>query len=156
MNQKLSDWASIAEIVGGMAIVVTLVFLTFEIRSNTSVLQAQTYHDLMRDLNDFRKMGATREMVEIRNKYDEEGWNSLSSTEKGLQRAASTVRWGIYESAFYANERGFLGEQEWLRFEAGICRGRGILSELWNPGDATSMSELLTPAFVDYLESACE
>ena len=29
MNQKISDWASIAEIVGGIAIVVTLAFLTF-------------------------------------------------------------------------------------------------------------------------------
>ena len=41
MNLKLSDWASIAEIVSGIAIVVTIVVLIFELRSNSSLLERQ-------------------------------------------------------------------------------------------------------------------
>ena len=41
MNQKLSDWAHIAEIVSGIAIVVTIVVLISEVRSNSGLLQRQ-------------------------------------------------------------------------------------------------------------------
>lgn len=39
MNQKLAAWASIAEIVSGVAVVVTLVILIAEIRDNTRFLR---------------------------------------------------------------------------------------------------------------------
>jgi len=39
---KLSDWASIAEIVGGFAIVITLIVLIFEVRANTDATEAAT------------------------------------------------------------------------------------------------------------------
>ena len=42
MKQKLSEWASIAEIVSGIAVVITLVFLIFGIRENTEVTRAAT------------------------------------------------------------------------------------------------------------------
>ena len=41
MNQKLSDWAHIAEIVSGLAIVVTIVVLIFELRANSTLLERQ-------------------------------------------------------------------------------------------------------------------
>ncbi len=40
MNQKLSDWASIAEIVSGVAIVVTLIVLILQVQGNTDELRA--------------------------------------------------------------------------------------------------------------------
>jgi len=39
---KLERWALIAEIIGGLAIVVTLAILIFEVRNNTAAIQAQT------------------------------------------------------------------------------------------------------------------
>ncbi len=42
MNEKLSDWASIAPIVSSAALVVMLIFLVIEIRGNTDAIQAQT------------------------------------------------------------------------------------------------------------------
>ena len=42
MNQKLSNWASIAEIISGVAVVVTLVFLIVELRGNTEEIRAAT------------------------------------------------------------------------------------------------------------------
>ena len=40
MKEKLHEYALVAEIVSGVAIVVTLIFLIYEIRGNTSALQA--------------------------------------------------------------------------------------------------------------------
>ena len=42
MNQKLSDWASIAEIVGSFAVLVTLILLIVEVRGTTNAIQEQT------------------------------------------------------------------------------------------------------------------
>ena len=39
---KLEKWALIAEIVGGVAIVVTLIALIVELRGNTGAIRAQT------------------------------------------------------------------------------------------------------------------
>ena len=51
MNQKLSDWASIAEIISGIAVVVTLIFLIAGIRENTAVLRGSSYSNTLESLN---------------------------------------------------------------------------------------------------------
>ena len=53
MNQKLSDWASIAEIVSGIAVVITLVFLVLGIRENTEVMRATSFASSIDTLNEF-------------------------------------------------------------------------------------------------------
>ena len=53
MNQKLADWASIAEIISGIAVVVTLIVLIVEVRDNTEVLRVSAYNDNER----FRGLG---------------------------------------------------------------------------------------------------
>ncbi len=74
----------------------------------------------------------------------------------------SLILWSIYESAYYANERGVLGERDWIRFDGAICRlfGGRVLDDqqddLWEPEGFTPMTELLTPDFVDYIESGCQ
>ena len=40
MNQKLSDWASIADVIAGIAVVISLVVLIVEVRSNTDAVVA--------------------------------------------------------------------------------------------------------------------
>ena len=39
---KLSEWANIAEIIGGAAIIASLVFVGIEVRENTQVVRAQS------------------------------------------------------------------------------------------------------------------
>jgi len=45
MKQKLADWASIAEIIGAAAIVVSLIFVGFQIRENTVATQSATFQE---------------------------------------------------------------------------------------------------------------
>ncbi len=154
---QLQKWALGAEIAGAVAVVVTLGFLALQMRENTNAVQAQTYQALMQELNDFRKLNLHPELMRITEKFNEEGWQGLTSDEQRRVRTPAMVNWGIYESAYYANERGVLGEREWIRFAVGICRRRMVLADFWDPGGGiTPMSELLTPDFVDYIESSCE
>ena len=45
MKQRLSDWASIAEIISAVAIVVSLIFVGMQIRDNTVATEAATFQD---------------------------------------------------------------------------------------------------------------
>ncbi len=156
---KLEKWALIADIVGGAAIVVTLVVLIFEVNDNTNAIQAQTYQGLMSELNEYRMILADPEGIEGRTrvlgKLAEEGWGDLTDAERLRLWAPSTIRWGIYESAYFANERGVLGQSEWTRFESAVCRGYEDEQHFWRPEDYTQLTELLTQEFVDYVEGTC-
>ena len=54
MNRKLSDWASVAEIIASIAVVITLLLVVANMRENTNALQVNTYQELMRDITGFR------------------------------------------------------------------------------------------------------
>ena len=43
MKRTLAEWASVAEIIGALAIVVSLVFVGLQIRANTRATQNATY-----------------------------------------------------------------------------------------------------------------
>jgi hypothetical protein len=154
-KQRLKEFALVAEVVSGVAIVVTLAFLAFEMRGNTNAIRAQTYQTLMQQLNDYRMQLVDEKRIAANEKRRENGWNSLTRDEKQRIRIPAMVIWGIYESAYFANERDVLGEPEWRRFEIAICRGYAGNQHYWNPDGFTSMDELLTPQFVEYVHSSC-
>ena len=160
MNQKLSDWASIAEIAASIAVVITLLLVVSSMRANTNALQANTYQELMRDINSFR--ASARD-------------SGLSMTEKGIAELFSTAQtdqlqrfgyltiqlWGIYEAAFFARERGVLGDNEWIRFERMICLERedGDKYGYWDVerfGLNVPLRDTLTPHFVAYVDDLCQ
>jgi hypothetical protein len=41
-NKTLQDWASISDILGGIAVVIALIFVGFELRENTIALESGT------------------------------------------------------------------------------------------------------------------
>lgn len=166
MKEKLRDYALLAEIVSGIAIVVTLIFLVVETRENTNAIQVQTYQSLTAELNELRRATVTSEMMPIQIKIMESGYDSLTVLEWGKQMFWAEAKWGIYESAFYARERGILGDNEWLRFESAICRNLQGDHPLWYPDQGGPEFSLdmpdrnivsnITPVFREYVESLCE
>ena len=159
-SEKLQTWALIAEVVGGLAVVVTLIFVGLEMRANTNAIQAQTYQELMRDINAWRASLREDELngftAMARTK---EGFESLSENQLSYVRLIQLEVWGIYEAAFFANERGVLGEIEWNRFEYQICASRNstVSAEFWDTRVANLMpfSELFTNEFIEYIDREC-
>lgn len=62
-NQQLQKWALIAEIIGGLAILATLVILVFEINASTQAMRAQTAQEIWNQLSQALISGKTRETV---------------------------------------------------------------------------------------------
>jgi len=59
MNQKLADWASIAEILSGIAVVITLIVLVVGVRENTEVVRASMFDSIVDKMNGFQATVAT-------------------------------------------------------------------------------------------------
>ena len=148
---KLEKWALIAEIIGGIAVVVTLVFLVLGIRENTAITRASAYQTNMDSLNEWRALLVTEDLNEAWNDYMDTGVTSERQADIGV---ANIMLFAIFEKSFYAKEYGILGDQEWGRFEEQICLRANQLTR-WNAPSAFSR-EILTDEFVDYIEDVCE
>jgi hypothetical protein len=110
MNQKLSDWASIAEIVSGIAVVVSLIFLIAGIRENTEITRAAAYERSIDSFNEWRMWLSSDD--ELRRGY--ETWfagHGDDLDEDILSRVgwAVNVVWAIYEKSYFANQAGTFG-----------------------------------------------
>ena len=129
MNQKLSDWASIAEIISGVAVVVTLIFLLVELRENTAAIQGTNQQSIAERVEARMMALATnpqlsRLMVLAR---DDPGgiergsleWEQLFFVYHSLITAA--------EEAYLQYTRGFLEEEYFL------SRANRALDALDNP-----------------------
>lgn len=155
-NKQLQRWALGAEIISAVAVVITIGFLAFQVMNNTNATQAQTYQLLMQEMNAYRTLMVEPDMAEIVEKVAQRGWDDLDPVEQRRLFGTAAINWGFYESAYFANKRGILGESEWKRFETAYCRRRKNQPYLWNPEGFISMNELLTPEFVDYVETNCK
>ena len=155
-KDRLQNWALVAEVISGIAVVVTLVFLVIEMRGSTNATQAHTYQLLMGELNAYRTLMVEPDLASTVVKAEETGWQSLDVLEQYRLYATGSINWGIYESAYYANKRGVIGESEWKRFELSYCRRMKEQPYLWSQEGLPPMTVLLTPEFVAYLDDLCD
>lgn len=162
---QLQEWALAAEVLGGIAIVITLIFLVLETRANTNAIQAQTYQALTSELNALRRENTKSQNIEAYLSYTQSSLSEITDEQKLRLIFMTEATWGIYESAFYAKERGVLGDDEWLRFSAAICRNYAIDRGIWYPEQsgasaldktaANGIARNVTPKFKTFVETSC-
>jgi len=153
MNKKLSDWASIAEIVSGVAVVVTLIFLLLGIQANTAATQATVYSSIIDSVNGIQQ--SLYEDPELSRLYDAYVDRRTAELEEADQRrvrriAASILR--VYEKAYFGREYGVIGDAEWQRTQGAICLHRG-----WSEsaGMGVTQSPVLTEEFREFIATVC-
>ncbi len=144
MNQKLSDWASIAEIVSSIAIVVTLVLLIAEVRGNTSAVRAATYQSVSDSIAGMVGFTADREIVGIFYKGLETGLDDpLEESQFGLILVSMVRR---FENAYY--QRDLIEPELWQGIQNSLDRlvsrqGFGIWWNEWRPLFSVDFQELV-------------
>ena len=149
-NEKIKSWAHVAEIISGIAVLITLVFLIFEIRGNSDLIRANTFNRSIESLIDYRMQIASNE-DSLRVMTEHWGVDNAEL----LRRQLLVVNlWSIYEKTYYSRQYGLVGPAEWERFEARICgyvkQEDGL--EFWRENVASFM----TGEFRDYVRSHCK
>jgi hypothetical protein len=154
MNQRLSDWASVAEIVSALAVVITLIFLLAGIRENTAAVQASMFDRNIDSLNEIRKtVYSDSEVARLWQAYRNGDIDSLDEINQIQAVHLASAVLTIYEKAYYANENNLIGPDEWERFEFQICNQLGRIES------SASLKEMmegaLTPKFRSYVQGLC-
>jgi len=155
MKLKLSDWASIAEVLSGVAVVVTLVFLIVGIRENTRITRAAAYDRNIDSLNQSRNaMIRDREIARIWQALQDGDPTGLDELDLVRARVLVSTLFNNYEKSYFANKYGTLGESEWSRFANQICRQyHNVLSF---SGQPEGLRAVITEEFMRYIEGSCD
>ena len=113
MNQKLSDWASLAEIVSAVAVVATLIFLIIEIRGNSEAIRADMQINVSgRTISQIQNAISNPALLEAiaREARGEE----LSFIQEHVLSQSFGVRMKLAEESFIVFRDGNLDEEIWL------------------------------------------
>ena len=148
----------VAELASALAVVITLLFLVVGMRENTNAIQAQTFQELMRDINSWRGSIREDEREGLLYKLVDQGVDGFDANELVYIRLSFLQLWGIYEAAYFANERGVLGPEEWKRFEFMMCKERNSISDIFfetDLRDLPAFDQVLTPAFSSFVQQTC-
>ena len=106
---------SIAEIVGAVAVVISLLYVAFEIRSNTNTLKANTSKDASRSWSEFNLWMAAHpeRMVFARAFSPDETIENFDASERQLLWLALRAFAQKVESEFYEYQAGLLHPDVW-------------------------------------------
>ncbi len=132
-RRSLQDWASIAEIAGALAIVISLIYVAYELRENTKVLQVTSRQALGdQDLTYFETALDSTIVARALDKYRRE--EELSNIESSQLRERQHLNFRIFEHAYSLYRIGALETLEWERYERvlriNIC-GNEPAQEMW-------------------------
>lgn len=126
MNQKLSNWASIAEIASGIAVVLTLLLLVFGINRNTEVTQASMFAGIVEGLNStYYAILPDPELRRIWAEYVAGPTPSLSEDDLNALVPIIVTRANLLDTALSMWNADLIGENAWDRIARLICREYG-------------------------------
>ena len=124
----LQDWGAIGEVIGAVAVVVTLIYLTKQIRLNTQAMEegrklalAQTYQmrsdalqAMLVDAADSQHVGPIIiKLTELGYPKDVAALEQLSSDERGRFRLWQIAQQTHWDNLFFQYQHGYLDEESY-------------------------------------------
>jgi hypothetical protein len=115
-ESSVKQWASIAEIISAAAVVMSLIYVSMQIRHNTAAVQADTFKEVAAEWG-----GLQMAIIENSDFADilvkAEAGDSLTPSESYRLSTWVFYMFTNWEQAFLGHERGLLGEEEWLGWD---------------------------------------
>lgn len=150
MNQKLSEWANIADIFSGIAVVITLVFLIVSVQANTAALRATAYESNLDDINAFQyEILSNPDSLRVFEAWANDRGENLDSSDQFRLNLILGVQAREFESSYFAYRYGLIGEQEWGRLSGSLCRSFQQFDEYGQ------RIPRLTEEFIGYINERC-
>ncbi len=112
----LSEWASIAEIGAATGVVISLIFVGLELRSNTEATQAATREAINQKDMAYLSLRLDSSVLAVANAKQLNG-EALSPLEESQLVHQEYVNFISFEHSFYQYRKGALEPEEWLRHE---------------------------------------
>ena len=146
-KERIRYWAQISEIIAAVAVVVTLIFLIFEVRENSDLVRADSFNRSIESLVEWRSAIATNDAsLKVMAEHFE-----FDDPEELRQQLLVVNLWSIYEKTYYSQQYGLVGPAEWERFQTRICGYQRSGEEFWDERVAV----FLTEEFRNYVTASC-
>ncbi|MCB1120308.1 MAG: hypothetical protein KJT03_02065 [Verrucomicrobiae bacterium] len=152
---KLQQYAQIAEIVSATAVILSLVYVGLELRSNTATLKTNARIESQRVFYTFNDLNLQNpELIELGARIYEPGNGPDDFTESEKLWLSLLMRSlnQRYEELFVRFEAGYLEKEDWERYRAVYAyqiRTLPMWKDYWNREAA-----IMSPAFRRNVESA--
>ena len=115
----LEELGNLGEFLGAIGVIVTLIYLTVQLRQNTRAIRAQTVDDVTRSLRDFLLVLAqSPELARIEAKAQQEGLSALEPNEESQLRGYLSAMFYTYENAYDQWQLATISEAQWSRYRA--------------------------------------
>ena len=107
----IQDWGALGEAAGGIAVIITLIYLAIQVRQNTSIVKSTNYLNLSGEVTDFAKMIA--ESAEMNDLYMKgcEDFNTLPVAEKSRFNMIMSTLIQPYQSMYQMKRRGHIDKE---------------------------------------------
>jgi hypothetical protein len=110
----LDQLASIGEIIGALAVVVSLIYLAVQVRSNTEAERTSTYQSIVSDFGALNiNMSGAPELSGLFTRAMED-YIQLNPDEQARISQVFFQAFRNFENMFYQHRRGYLDEELWL------------------------------------------
>jgi hypothetical protein len=147
-NDRIKNWAHLAEIVSSVAVIFSLIFIIFEIRENSDLIRANMFDRSIESLIDWR-MQIVSDDESLKIMADHWGIDDRQLLKHQLLVVSM---WSIYEKTYYSHQYDLIGPAEWERFETRICAYGQAGQDFWAEKIATFLSE----EFRNFVISSCQ
>jgi len=155
-SKKLKKVALLAEIIGGLAVVLTLIALIAEVRENTNIVKASAYDRNIDSLNQWRmNISRSKELSRLYQRYLAGQMEEMTDEEEFRLFLVLNQLWGIYDKSFYANKYGTLGPSEWSRFVVQICMSESQIGNLRSQERRDITKAFWTEEFASFVDETC-
>ena len=114
---KLSDWANVAEIVGAVAVIVTLAYVAVQIEQNTIAVEASTRQGRLDYGREQTELLITQPGLAKLVMKAEKNANDLNDEEQLLFYEFTTWRMATWELTYQEYVDGLLDEETWLAWD---------------------------------------
>jgi hypothetical protein len=111
---KLEKYAALAEIVTGIAVVLTLVILIFEVRTNTAAILAGNRQSIAQRGQELAMWHAGPDIAQVTHKLYGGGWKEEATSLEDQQASSIiTANLRLAEEAYFQYRDGLLGDEYW-------------------------------------------
>jgi hypothetical protein len=145
----LKKWALIAEVLGGLGIIVSIIYLAAEMSRNSANTEVNNHLEIIGQIQDLRALAIEdKEFADIRIRGDA-GLSNLDDIERLRYSNWAFNSLDLWESTLVMYQRGGTSEESWNVYNSGWC------SFFQNaPGMQEVLSELQGSAFTtDFAEN---
>lgn len=136
------------ELIGAASVLVGLVFVGLELRSNTQAIRAETFQSLTDISNDYiMQLAADPDLARIYHAASANGISVLSPGDSARYWSIERAYWVRMQNVFSQYARGTLEDEDFVLYRAVICEGKKGSREMW-----PEHRMILTPAFAAFVE----